>query len=59
MNNQGRNIQIAQGQRTKADFNANHYDIEELAAILKEGLENGTIKPEDAERIIFETKMFG
>ena len=35
MDNQGRNIQIAQGQRTKADFNANHYDIEELAAILK------------------------
>ena len=30
-----RNIQMAQGQRTKADFNANHYDIEELAAILK------------------------
>ena len=23
------------GQRNKADFNANHYDIEELAAILK------------------------
>lgn len=31
----GRNIQMAQEQRTKADFNANHYDIEELAAILK------------------------